>query len=285
MNTQEYISSGIIEAYLLGLASDEEARELMLLSEKYPDIRIAMEEAQETLDTFGALHRQQPPAHLKNKIWAAIENEEQTTNNNRSSGHVVDAISQDVPSSASLNAAQEQHAHRTGSNRIILWKYAAAASIALMTGSIIFSYSLFSNNKELAGRIKALQTEHQVFVSQLQQHEREMHLMLDTSMAHIVLAGVPQHPGSKATVLWDTKTKDVYLAVNMIPPPPSGMQYQLWAIVDGIPVDLGMYDNNANERIQKMKAVPQAQMFAITLEKAGGSPVPTLDRMFVAGKT
>ena len=36
--------------------------------------------------------------------------------------------------------------------------------------------------------------------------------------------------------------------------------------------------------MQKMKVIPQAEMFAVTLEKEGGSPTPTLDEMYVAGK-
>ena len=34
----------------------------------------------------------------------------------------------------------------------------------------------------------------------------------------------------------------------------------------------------------KMKNIPAASMFAITLEKSGGSETPTLSEMYVAGK-
>jgi anti-sigma-K factor RskA len=33
-----------------------------------------------------------------------------------------------------------------------------------------------------------------------------------------------------------------------------------------------------------MKNIPKAEAFAITLEKAGGSPTPTLTAMYVMGK-
>jgi anti-sigma-K factor RskA len=36
--------------------------------------------------------------------------------------------------------------------------------------------------------------------------------------------------------------------------------------------------------LQKMKEVTSAQVFAVTLEKKGGSETPSLDQMFVAGK-
>ncbi len=41
---------------------------------------------------------------------------------------------------------------------------------------------------------------------------------------------------------------------------------------------------NNDELLHKMKSIDNAEMFAITLEKKGGSPVPTLDQMYVAGK-
>jgi anti-sigma-K factor RskA len=36
--------------------------------------------------------------------------------------------------------------------------------------------------------------------------------------------------------------------------------------------------------IQKMRSFGKAQVFAITLEKAGGSPTPTMDQMIVQAK-
>ena len=84
---------------------------------------------------------------------------------------------------------------------------------------------------------------------------------------------------------WDGATGDVYVNLNTMPAAPPGKQYQLWAIVDGKPVDAGMYDNNSSIALHKMKTIPKAEMFAVTIENAGGSPTPTLDQMVVAGKT
>ena len=36
--------------------------------------------------------------------------------------------------------------------------------------------------------------------------------------------------------------------------------------------------------IQKMKSFGHAEAFAITLEKTGGSPTPTMDEMYVISK-
>ncbi|MEZ4904504.1 MAG: anti-sigma factor [Spirosomataceae bacterium] len=77
-------------------------------------------------------------------------------------------------------------------------------------------------------------------------------------------------------------TQEVQLNVLSLPTPTSDKQYQLWALVGGNPVDLGVFD--VNTAMQKMKAIPKADAFAVTLEKKGGSPTPHLEELYVMGK-
>lgn len=62
-------------------------------------------------------------------------------------------------------------------------------------------------------------------------------------------------------------------------------QYQLWALVNGKPVDLGVFDVKADTThiLLKMKEIGSAQAFAVTLEKRGGVASPTMDQMIVMG--
>ena len=98
----------------------------------------------------------------------------------------------------------------------------------------------------------------------------------------ISLPGVAGKENDLATVYWDTLSKDVYLRADRLPKAQAGRQYQLWAIVDGKTVDAGVLENC--EGLCRLKSVARAQAFAITLEKAGGSPTPTLSQMVVLGK-
>jgi anti-sigma-K factor RskA len=101
------------------------------------------------------------------------------------------------------------------------------------------------------------------------------------------MKGMEVSPTSMATVYWDTTSRDVFLLVNNLPQPATDKQYQLWALLDGKPIDLGMVDNNMLQGRQRlllrMKNVGNAQAFAITLEKKGGNPKPEGD-MYVMGK-
>lgn len=101
-------------------------------------------------------------------------------------------------------------------------------------------------------------------------------------MQVITLKGVEKHPEAKATVFWNQNTKEVYLNADSLPKAPKGMQYQLWAIADGKPVNAGMYNEEKDSKIALSK-IAKAQAFAITLEKENGSDVPTMENMFVMG--
>ncbi|MEJ7913954.1 MAG: anti-sigma factor, partial [Chitinophagaceae bacterium] len=89
--------------------------------------------------------------------------------------------------------------------------------------------------------------------------------------------------GSLATVYWDRRTNEVYLLVNKLPEPSSDKQYQLWALVDGKPVDAGVFDARTATALVKMKNITNAQGFAVTLENKGGSIAPTMEQMYVLG--
>jgi anti-sigma-K factor RskA len=94
------------------------------------------------------------------------------------------------------------------------------------------------------------------------------------------LNGLKVAPKAKATACWCPDSKELYFSSESLPAPPSGMEYQLWAIVDGKPVDAGMIKMDSG--MQKMKQISNATAFAVTLEKTGGSLTPTGD-MYVMG--
>ncbi len=85
-------------------------------------------------------------------------------------------------------------------------------------------------------------------------------------------------------VYWNKASKEVFIEIKNLPVPEAGKQYQLWAIVNGKPVDAGMITlTQGDSSLHKMKNFDAVQAFAITLEKEGGSPSPTLTEMYVMG--
>lgn len=275
MDIQQFISSGIIEAYVLGMASEEEVRELETLSALHPEVAAALAEVQQSMGDYALLHAVQPPAGLKEEIWSALEKE-----------------ALEAPAGDPYNRPENVHEFIRPEAQITKRSYGPlAATIALLIGSVILNLIFWNKSERTEKELASVQTKQRDIVAsnlefkeQLLQSQKNMHMMMDPAMKPVALAGVGTHISSQAMVLWDTRSKEVYLALKNMPPPPAGKQYQLWAIVNGKPVDAGLFAWNQNAAMQKMKVIPSAEMFAITLEKEGGSEAPTMEEMYVAGK-
>ncbi len=127
------------------------------------------------------------------------------------------------------------------------------------------------------------QLQHQKQVAE--EMKRDLNVMTDKYSLPVVLKGTKNSPDALAKIFWMKNTGEVYVDPRNLPETPAGKQYQLWAIVDGNPIDAGMITTKKGVyHIQKMKSFGKAEAFAITLENSGGSATPTMDQMIVKAK-
>jgi anti-sigma-K factor RskA len=276
VNIQEYISSGIVESYVLGLASDEERAEFERMCAAHAEVKAARDAFELALEEHSLANAVPPPRQVRSQVFAELQIEKEKhgfTGNN--------GIGEETP------APVVQMDPR--------WRYVAAASIVLLIASLIFNFYFFNKYKTFSDQYSALLAQNQEMArneraiqTRLNDMQNAIDIFGDTAMAVIRMdaTGVQTSPdpNSMATIYWDTRSKDVYLRVNRMPAATSEKQYQLWALVDGVPVDAGVFDVNNGVAILKMKNIPRAQAFAVTLEKRGGSEKPDLTQMYVLGK-
>ena len=268
MDINAYISSGIIETYVLGMATVEESAELLSYADQYPEIKQAILEEELVMENVAMQDAVVAPAYLKNKLQHSLLG---TTNNE----------AENKPSETIVRNINITKGGRSG-----FWKYLAVAASLLFIISIAFMMVTSDRIKE-DNKLAMEKLEQQKIAQQkeMEDMKAEMALVTDPAIKKIPLMGIETHPDNNATLYWDTRNTDVYLKMHDMPAPQQDKQYQLWAIVDGKPVDLGVFENGNNDSLmQKMKSIPKAEMFAITLEVKGGSPTPTMDEMYVAAK-
>lgn len=272
MNSKEYISSGILEFYILGHASPEEAGILECVMKNNNEVREAYEEAQKTFEMLATAQAVTPPNDLKSKIWAKIQ-QEQTVEVEKP----VIPIQNNIQKVEAKEEIQEVKDKKSGN-----WKnFAIAATVLFLISTGINLYWMNSQSK-INDQLVKVKSERKTNQLAMQNMQQKLHIFANPNMKKVVLAGVDKHPEAKATVLWDSNSKDIYLSANSLPKAPEGMQYQLWAIADGKPVSAGMYSEDKDARIA-LSNITDAQAFAITLEKKGGSEVPTMENMYVMG--
>ncbi|MDZ7899573.1 MAG: anti-sigma factor [Arcicella sp.] len=249
MNTKEYIESGILESYVLGITTAGESAEVERMASEHPEVEIELEAVRGTLENYALQYEKQPPAALKSKIMAAVfeEQPQQNTKNN-----IVQ-----------LNNTKPQ---KSTFSMVASW-----ALLALSIGANIFFFNNWKNSEE---KIVALESQNQIFAQENKaikaSYQEEIAVLQNPDFKVIKLLGQPDvSPNSTALVYFDKNKQEVYISALDLPAAPKGKQYQFWAIVDGKPVDAGMIAGTDN--ILKMKSFAKPVAFAISLEDTGGS--------------
>jgi len=150
LNTKEYISSGIIESYILGLASPDEAGILECVMKNNAEVKAAFEEAQKTLEDLATAQAVAPPADLKSKIWERLQQEQPSG-----------TVKPEAVFSADIPAARPQEEIRI--QREGNWKaYAIAASVLFLisiAGNIFWMNDHSEMNREMAKMEAAKQSQ------------------------------------------------------------------------------------------------------------------------------
>jgi anti-sigma-K factor RskA len=254
MNTQEYITSGILEDYALGLLGPQETREVECLSSIYPEIQEHLRQLEGALDRYAQAKAIEPKPETRSKILAAIDQLPPKAQQNET------LIVPLVPAEAKIRSIRP-------------YQWAAAASAILAVACLALYFSTRQTQQETLAQLEQIKSE---------KEQLDNNYQIVSSGTRVELKGLEaKDPTALVTLYWNKKSQAVSIEVNQLPATAADKQYQLWALVDGNPVDLGVFD--LVNGLQAMKNIPNAQAFAITLEKKGGSPTPTLSEMYVLG--
>ncbi len=269
-----YIESGILELYVLGQLSATECIEVEEMASKYPEIKAEMLAIELAMESYAIQNAIQPSAKAEEKLFAAL--------NVKESAPVVNEP-KIVPLYDNVN-----------DGKVKKLRYALVACSILLAISL---GALFSAHKELKDanfQIANLSLDKEKFASTASKLEFENAgmenriAMTETNeWATVKLAGVQNSPKAKMLVYWNKTNKNILInyAAMDLPKTDQAHEYQLWALVDGKPVSLGVFASNetAKEAVLQMQTIEKAQAFAVTIEPTGGSTNPTMEKMVVMG--
>lgn len=276
VDVKEYISSGILESVVFGLATDQEIREVACMSHIYPEIRAELDAISAAFEkeTFAAAI--EPDPSLKSKVIEAIRGEEQILPEEEQQPKI---ISFEPVSQTTAPAGNP-------------WKWMAAACAIMTLGAGLLWYTSTQENRSMGTRIAQLEKENtksqEVYNAMVLQQERTeaiQKVLTDESTQNVKMGGMPKDPKADVKIMWSGEAQKAVMVAQTITPPPTDMQYQLWAIADGKPVSIGLFDYDELMSMTEPFDVyaKNISAFAITLEKRGGNPVPTMENMVVMG--
>ncbi|MEP7219659.1 MAG: anti-sigma factor [Bacteroidota bacterium] len=255
---------------MAGALAPDETLEVERMAEQHPQVRAEIAAIEKVVQALMGSQERNPRPELRARILDGISGADEVA-----TIHQLDTRPAPAP--------------RPVGNRM---RYLLAASLVFTVLSAsaagYFGYRWNQTSRELAAVMNEkdqIVGDRQLLKARLDRSSSDLALLRDTESRMVELKGLPIAADARARVYWNPRTSRVMFDKGSLPEPPAGHQYQLWAIAKNGPVDDGMVVKTADTTgFQKMKDVAAADAFAITLEPEGGSPTPTMDRMYVMGK-
>ncbi|MES1222071.1 MAG: anti-sigma factor [Bacteroidota bacterium] len=251
-----------MESYVLGLASAEEQAEFEQLCMQYPELVAARNSFELSLEKQAFENAPQPPGFVKEQL--------------------VNLISQESVGNQS-KVIQMNNTELVRKTKGFNWL--AAASVLLVVLSAYFAYNFYSENKTLKSELVAAKNSQAKMDERIKKMEENQEVVGGKDVMVISLTGTTPAKAS-ANIYWDSTSTNVYLVVKNMPQLPSDKQYQLWALIDGKPKDLGLFDTQGDNKVMlKMNNTQKADAFAITIENRGNTGGPNLKQLQMMEKT
>jgi anti-sigma-K factor RskA len=266
-----YIESGVLELYVLGDVTAAERAEVEAMALKHPAIKAELDEIERSLELYAEENAVEPAEDLRNRVLNSL----------------VTNLGDDRTFPSRKVEVEDNVIPIARAKSGNFYKYAFAACLALLIVSIIALVSVYNSLQESNSLLASLQIQNQHFTNRVNLMDRELNILHDPSYKLLKLQGTPKSPSSAITVAWSPAKKKVMIdmANANMPVNDKDHQYQLWALVGGKPVDLGVFDADTTSKdMVEMKSIASADAFAVTLEQRGGSPTPTMDQLMVIGK-
>lgn len=254
------------------MATEQERREVECMSKIYPEIQAELLVVQEQFVRLTATWQKEPPADLKGKVLAAIANVTQDEVEDSNEGAKVITLDQNA-------------------NQFNSWRWVAAAcaiAAALVTGLLIRNNGTIDEQaSQLTAYEQKVDAQNNALLAaneELAKYQDQKTFLLDPNTVNVALEGTAVSPQSGMRIHWNKNEQKMIMSSLNLPQPNKELQYQLWAIVDGAPVDLGVFDlPQDDDLLIRETTVDNVQAFAVTLETAGGNPSPNLEQLYVIG--
>ena len=276
MDIKEYISSAILELYAAGALSETEAKEVEAMAASHPEVQAELDAVNAALTGYASAFKKNPRPEMRQNILDKIDEIEGAS---KSASSNVYSLPDNAPAKEDYSRVPSK------------FKYMMAAVLAFLVLNVAANYYLItkwkSTEDQMANIVNEnakMKQEYEQIKNTLDKKSGDMKMVMNRNNKVVDLKGMEISPSSLATVYWNPNSKQVMLSVDNLPVPPPDKQYQLWALKDGKPIDAGIFDMDKDPMHPMTIPIDAADAFAVTLEKKGGSPAPTLTQLYVMGK-
>jgi anti-sigma-K factor RskA len=241
--------------YVLGAVSEQETAEVEDFARQYPEVAAEISVIRESLENYAFTLEKPAPASVKENLRKNL-------------------FARGIQPAPALISEPPQI------RRLVWMPYAMAASFLAFMMSVGFNFMLGGRLEKTQQKLATLEARNQEMAVTLQTSRQTAQAMAgkiefinNPGTKMVMLKGMEKAKNAWIAVYWNRDKKELMLAQHDLPPPPAGMQYQVWAVMGGKKMDAGMLEMTSG--LQGLKSIPEAQAFVITLEKSGGNITPT----------
>jgi Anti-sigma-K factor rskA len=242
-----YISSGEIEAYVMGLTTAEETAAVEQMRLQYPEVDKAIADFELLLEKkIFENSTAKLPASFKETVKAGLD-----MNQDKKPAIVVPMKKNNA------------------------WKYAAAVAGILFVSSAVYNFQQNNTVKALKNKVADAELKKGTDVSQF---------LRNRNITPVGLYGVGIHGVCRCTLLWDKQTGNGYVMVHHLIVPPADKAFEVWVKVDGKYVHAGTLNTSDYTKMIELKNIPEgSQSFYVSLEQKGNVSTPTESEIYVQG--
>ena len=246
----DILASDLLERYVLGDVSTEEAMKVESLRLEHAKVRDKLDELEKSLEKLSSENAIIPPKGTKECI---IKN--------------ISGQTQEIPQSFQLNSISSG------------WKIAASFLIGGLAMWMWMQDSLNNANK----MIDSQTTELSLLQEECEQVTRQYAFINNSSTVPVILEGTNNSPLSQVVVYWNERLEQSMMKVIELPSIKDDQTFQLWADVEGQMLSLGTFDAaTAILNPIPMNYLADATSLNITIEPKGGSEHPTIATLTVS---
>lgn len=251
MNRAYILEHGILEQYLLGeLTADEQVQVERVLNID-TDLKNELDILEANFEKMAFENAINPPNQVKANLMQSIK-----------------------ASQTKIIPLQKANPYKT-------YLYIASSIAACLLIGTIWMFSELNNTDQqlqIAEEQKAsLLEDIQGLTSNLEYATKYFEIVNSTDTKQYILTGNDLAPNSKVISYVNHKSKSVIINTKELPKLDSEHDYQMWADVDGVMIDMGVISKEAS--LLAMNYIDKAESLNITIEPAGGNDHPTVSRL------
>ena len=253
MNKDQFLGSGLLEQYALGITSEEESALVEQYLNTFPEVRAEYTSMRKALDQYAKQYAIQPPEVLRNRVIEAVDHQHARSQDNN----------EPVPSGSNGRFSQ------SGWSRFLV----STAILLMGAGLFLLDRKADGLQQELSNQTVLLDA------CQEEKENLESSNTLFAFLKHgqtqqVSIEGTPLSPEMRLIAYWNESTSKAYLnPVN-----------QIWADVDGKMISVGLLNPELPlDQLATISFIEKAESLNLTLEPEGGSEEPTVSLLMANG--